>query len=62
MAGDGAKVGAKRMGATSERPAGGDIYVGFMYNDTTIHKLIFASAISDNTVTWVDTEGNDVSV
>jgi hypothetical protein len=59
---DGAKFGVKRSGETSERPVGSSIYVGFMYFDTSsgINKPIYASAISGNTVTWVDATGATV--
>jgi len=63
---DGAIAGVKRIGTTSERPTGlykpngnaandtSNIYVGFIYNDTTIGKLIYASAIDGDTVTWTE--------
>ena len=58
--GDGANAGVARSGATSSRPTGGSIYVGFVYLDTTIGKPIYAKEISGNTVTWVDATGATV--
>ena len=57
---DGAKAGVIRSGATTERPAGYSIYIGFKYFDTTLGKPIYASAISGDTVTWVDATGATV--
>ena len=50
---DGAIAGVKRIGTTSERPTGNNIYVGFKYIDTDLGKEIYASEISGNTVTWI---------
>lgn len=57
---DGAGVGVARSGTT--RPAASDIYVGFQFFDTSvgINKPIYASAISGDTVTWVDATGTPV--
>lgn len=38
-------------GITTDRPVGSSIYVGFMYQDTTLGKPIFVNAISGDTVT-----------
>ena len=58
---DGAAAGVSRSG-NGNRPNGSDIYVGFMYFDTSsgINKPIYASAISGDTVTWVDATGATV--
>ena len=50
----------RAAGVTANRPAGSDIYVGFQYFDTTLGKPIYASAISGDTVTWVDATGTSV--
>lgn len=57
---DGATAGVARNGATADRPVGRNIYVGFMYFDTSIGKPIYASAINGDTVTWVDATGATV--
>lgn len=57
---DGAKAGVKRSGATADRPIGSSIYVSFMYLDTSLGKPIYASAISGDTVTWVDATGTTI--
>lgn len=56
---DGATAGVLRSGITTLRPNGGDIYVGFMYMDTSIGAPIWASAINGDTVTWVKADGTD---
>lgn len=56
---DGAIAGVAREGDT--RPIGRNIYVGFEFFDTTLGKPIYASAISGDTVTWVDSTGTTVS-
>lgn len=60
---DGAAVGVKRTGTKDERPLGYYIYVGFQYMqvDATNGTFpIWASAISDDIVTWVDATGTPV--
>lgn len=57
---DGAVAGVARSGVTANRPVGSSIYVGFMYMDTEVGKPIYASAISGDTVTWVDATGATV--
>ena len=59
---DGTIAGVKRIGTTADRPTGYDIYVGFEYFDTSISpaRPIYASAISGDTVTWVDATGAPV--
>ncbi len=57
---DSAGASVVRSGATSERPSGSSIYVGFQFFDTTLGKPIYANAISGNTVTWVDATGANV--
>ena len=54
---DGATAGVFRSGATSDRPIGSNIYVGFKYFDSSLRKPIYAAAISDDTVTWVEEDG-----
>lgn len=44
-------------GGSASRPVGSDIYVGFVYFDTTLGKPIYASAISGVGVKWVDAAG-----
>ena len=59
----GTKESVKRSGTKAQRPVGNDIYVGFMYMqvDTTNGTYpIWASAISGDTVTWVDATGTPV--
>ena len=53
-------AGVPRSGDT--RPDGSDIYVGFMFFDTSLSTPIpiYASAIDGDTVTWVDATGTEV--
>ena len=53
-------AGVKRSNSTENRPIGTQINVGFMYFDTTLGKLVYAKAISGDTVTWVDATGATV--
>lgn len=53
---DGATAGVKRNGATSERPASTDIYVGFQYWDTDLGKMI-----AYNGSAWVNLDGSALS-
>lgn len=53
---DGATAGVKRNGATSERPASADIYVGFQYFDTTLGKVV----VWDGT-DWKNVDGSALS-
>jgi len=51
------------VGTSSSRPNGIMIDVGFQYYDTTLNKVIYASAIGtspDYVVTWVDAVGNQI--
>lgn len=59
---DGAAAGVKRKGSSAERPSRSEIYIGFMYFDTTLQKPIFwtdEESIGDNG--WVDCSGNNPS-
>jgi hypothetical protein len=51
-----------KSGNTTNRPVGSLIYVGFQYFDTSLSpaRPIYASAISGDTVTWVDATGTQV--
>jgi len=57
---DGAVFNVKRSGTTAQRPIGYDVYVGFMYFDTSIGKPIYVKNInsSNYSITWVDANGN----
>lgn len=50
----------EKSGISSNRPIGSDIYIGFMYFDTTLGKPIYAKSISSDTVTWIDATGTEV--
>lgn len=60
---DGAEAGVKRSGTKAERPLGSQIYTGFQYmqvDPTNGTFPIWASAISGETVTWVNATGTIV--
>ena len=53
---DGAAAGVLRSGATADRPASTDIYIGFQYFDTTDGKMIVW-----NGTAWVNLDGTALS-
>lgn len=60
---DGIGTDVKRNGTKNERPIGSSIYVGFQYMQVDTNNgtfPIWASAISGDTVTWVDATGATV--
>lgn len=48
-------------GASTARPDGNSIYVGYSFFDVTLGKPIYAKTISGSTVTWVYADGTTIS-